>query len=204
MYWQLWAVCVLTGCFERPLSGNHHLFFLWSSHTWLWSFSHLWAQDLSTSQCSSVILWIDDNGNNPPACVYSLTLSSALSRISLSGKAPSRGIHWSRTSCGSESSSLTGTTRDPIGWSHALDNYTGKDTLIMSVRGGDVSDTGSRLQILLVALLDRQCTRLHYEHLLTGVSNQEAERLIPLRWSGAITHLKIEKQNGWVRWGFIF
>lgn len=88
----------------------------------------------------------------PPACVYSLTLSSALSRISLSGKAPSRGIHWSRTSCGSESSSLTGTTRDPIGWSHALDNYTGKDTLIMSVRGGDVSDTGSRLQILLVAL----------------------------------------------------
>lgn len=69
----------------------------------------------------------------PCVCVYSLTLSSALSRISLSGKAPSRGIHWSRTSCGSESSSLTGTTRDPIGWSHALDNYRDKDTFIMSV-----------------------------------------------------------------------
>lgn len=79
-------------------------------------------------------------------CVYFLTLSSALSRISLSGKAPSRGIHWSRTSCGLESSSLTGTTRDPIGWSHALDNYTGKDTLIMSEV--EMFDTGSSGQAL--------------------------------------------------------
>lgn len=56
-----------------------------------------------------------------------LTLSSALKRISLSGKAPSRGIHPSRTSCGLESSCLTGTTRDPIGSSHALESYTGKE-----------------------------------------------------------------------------
>lgn len=57
----------------------------------------------------------------------SLTLSSALRRISLSGKAPSRGIHSSRTSCGLERSCLTGTTRAPIGWSHALDSYTGRE-----------------------------------------------------------------------------
>lgn len=55
-------------------------------------------------------------------CSRMYTLSSALSRISLSGKAPSRCIHLSRTSWGSDSSSLTGTTRDPIGWSHALDS----------------------------------------------------------------------------------
>lgn len=66
-----------------------------------------------------------DNGNNPMCgCVcISPTLSSALNRISLSGKAPSKDIHWSRTSCGSDSSSFTGSTTDPIGWSHALDNY---------------------------------------------------------------------------------
>lgn len=56
-----------------------------------------------------------------------LTLSSALSRILLSGEAPSRWNHWSRTSCGSASSSLTGTTRDPIGWSQPLDNYNSKE-----------------------------------------------------------------------------
>ena len=52
-----------------------------------------------------------------------LTLSSALSRIWLSDEAPSRGNHWSRTSSGSASSSLTGSTREPMGWSQALDNW---------------------------------------------------------------------------------
>ena len=129
---QLWTFFILTDC-GRDL----FLFFLWTSPRRLWSFSHPGAQDLSTIHFQLFILCISDIGNNP-LCVSSLTLSSALSRISLSGKAPSRGIHWSRTSCGSENSSLTGTTRDPIGWSHALDNYRDKDTFIMPARGGDV------------------------------------------------------------------
>ena len=55
-------------------------------------------------------------------CGCVLTLSSALSSTWLSGEAPSRGNHWSRTSSGSDSRSLTGSTRDPMGWSQALDS----------------------------------------------------------------------------------
>lgn len=43
------------------------------------------------------------------------TLSSALRRTWLSGEAPSRLSHWSRISSGSQSSCLTGTTKEPIG-----------------------------------------------------------------------------------------
>ena len=176
MYWQLSAATVLTGNFEGLVS------FLWGGTGGLWRFYHLCVQDLSTLHSPSVILWT--NGNDIHSLIFfsSPTLSSALRRISLSGKAPSRGIHWSRTSCGFESSSLTGTTRAPIGWSQALDNCTVKDALIMSFRSGNVSETGSSGMAL--------CTHLHNEHLLSGVVNWEAERLIPLRGSGAITHLK--------------
>lgn len=51
-----------------------------------------------------------------------LAFSSALNRTWLSGKAPSRWNHWSTSSCGSASRFLTGSTSDPIGWSHPLDN----------------------------------------------------------------------------------
>ncbi len=130
-------------------------------------------------------------------CVCVFTLSSALSRISLSGKAPSRGIHWSRTSCGSESRSLTGTTSDPIGWSHALDNYRDEDTFVTSVVGAEMF---LRLAAGFInfnrVLWDTQYTHLHYEHFLHGVANRVEERLVPLRWSGAITHLQAEKEKG--------
>lgn len=48
--------------------------------------------------------------------------------------------------------------------------------------------------MVLVALLHRQHSYLHYEHLLHGVADQEAECLIPLRRSGAIAHLRTEKE----------
>jgi len=53
----------------------------------------------------------------------SLTLSSALSRIRLSGEAPSRWNHWSSTRSGSDSSSLTGTTREPMGRAQLWDSW---------------------------------------------------------------------------------
>lgn len=117
----------------------------------------------------------------------SLTLSSALNRISLSGKAPSRGIHSSRTSCGLESSCLTGTTSDPIGWSHALESYGGKECSkgkrwMRSWHLQQWTDTENR-----------NSTYLHNEHLLPGIMNQEVERLTPQRWSRAITHLQRKK-----------
>lgn len=126
-----------------------------------------------------------------PVYVYSLTFSSVLTKISLSGKAPSSCIHWSRTSCGSESSSLTGITKEPIGWSHALDNYRDKNTCTH-----DVSLCLFRFSILLYLIFwDKQYVHLYYEYLISGVPNRKVERLIPLRWSGAIAHLQTEKDT---------
>lgn len=146
IFCQFWALFVLIGW------SNNRLFLLWTNHRRRWSLSHPWAQDLSTTHLLLAVLCSNDNANNG-LCVSSLTLSSALSKISLSGKAPSKGIHWSKSSCGSDSSALTGTTIDPIGWSHALDNYRDKDTWITTVRVGDDPDSHRGLQLLVYSIL---------------------------------------------------
>lgn len=62
------------------------------------------------------------------------TLSSALSRIWLSAKAPSMLSHLSSISSGWERSSFIGRTREPSGWSHALESYVEKVDRLQTVK----------------------------------------------------------------------
>lgn len=68
MFWELGAVLILAGCLERLVIGNHHLFSLWSFPRRLRSFSHLWAQDLST------LHYIMNDNSPPPLSHYGCTL----------------------------------------------------------------------------------------------------------------------------------
>lgn len=131
MFRQISAIFLLTSCFGCFFSSCDHDLFLRTICRWLWDFCHPCVKDLSRTQVQLVSVSVITALIS--AHISAHTLSSALRRISLSGKAPSRCIHWSRTSCGSERSALTGTTRDPIGWSHALDNFRYQNTFGVSV-----------------------------------------------------------------------
>lgn len=112
----------------------------------------------------------------------SSTFSSALRRTWLSGEAPSRWNHWSRISSGSESSCLTGTTKEPIGNAQLWESW---------------RTTAKRGNVYLLCILHTHDwsvsvwpAYLNNQDVLSGVSNWETESLIPLRGSGPITHLQ--------------
>lgn len=125
MRWHLWTFFLLASCCGCLFCVGAGVLFLYSGHSRPWNFIHPRVKNLLMTHFQLGFLDVSHSNINVE-CTYLHTLSSALRRISLSGNAPSRDIHWSRTSCGSERSCLTGTTRDPIGWSHALESYTAK------------------------------------------------------------------------------
>ncbi len=142
--------------------------------------------DLILAECKHVLLfstcWI---------CVWFLTLSSALSRIWLSGIAPSRLSQRSSTRSFSSSSSLTGSTREPRAWPQLWESYkhtpnsynTPEQKTLCKYH---LSDIISHIKVNIYCKI---VSHFDYKCVFCWVMNQEMKSFIPLWRSRAIDNL---------------